>query len=276
MYTLQSVERLIHIDALNMIFDVIHPADFYFPGESHDFWEMVYVCDGNVVATADERVYRLDSGKLIFHKPMEFHRIWSDKKTMPHLIILSFAAGGPEMARFENSCFALSPSQRKRLERAAAAFSRFEELKEMGSDPRETALAAALTASLLEGFLLRLVEKEPLLQLVSTDEDAQYTKIVNVMKANCHRTMSLQELAQQCDLSVSNMKRIFRRFSDVGIAKYFLSLKMRRAMELLEEDLSASQVAQMLNFSEISYFYTVFKRETGMTPIQYKKSRLDG
>ena len=47
-------------------------------------------------------------------------------------------------------------------------------------------------------------------------------------------------------------------------------------MELLEEDLSASQVAQMLDFSEISYFYTVFKRETGMTPIQYKKSRMDG
>lgn len=276
MTELKPVERLIRIEALYTIFDVIRPADFYFPGESHDFWEMVYVCDGNVVATADERVYRLDSGKLIFHKPMEFHRIWSEGKTAPHLIILSFSAGGAEMARFENSCFALSPSQRKRLESAAAVFSRAEELKKNTEDPREYKLAAALTASLLESFLLHLAGKEPQLQQVSSGEDAQYTKIVNVMKANCHKTMSLQELARECDLSVSNMKRIFRRFSDVGIAKYFLSLKIRRAMELLEEDLSASQVAQMLDFSEISYFYTVFKRETGMTPIQYKKSRMYG
>ena len=93
------------------------------------------------------------------------------------------------------------------------------------------------------------------------------------MKENCHRSLSLEELAQRCGLSVSNMKRIFGRFSDMGIAKYFLSLKMRRAMELLEEDIPASRVAEMLDFSEINYFYTVFKRETGMTPTQYKRSR---
>lgn len=275
MYILKPVERLIRVDALNLVFDVIHPADFYFPGESHDFWELVYICEGNVVATADERVYHLDSGKLIFHKPMEFHRIWSEGKTPPHLMILSFSANGREMAKFENSCIALTPSQRKRFEAATAAFVQAQEARKKGLF-QEYELTAALTASLLESFLLRLAVKEPELQTVCAGEEEQYTKIVNVMKANCHRRLSLQELAQKCDLSVSNMKRIFRQFSDVGIAKYFLSLKMRRAMELLEGDLSASQVAQMLDFAEISYFYTVFKRETGMTPIQYKKSRADG
>lgn len=275
MYTLQPVERLIQVDALNLVLDVVRPADFYFSGESHDFWEMVYVCAGEVAATADERVYHLDSGKLIFHKPMEFHRIWSEGTEQPHLMILSFTASGQEMARFENSCFALSANQRKRLETAAAAFLQAQALKERGPS-REYTRVVALTASLLESFLLRLAEKEPQQQLASSGEDAQYTKIVNIMKANCHRRLSLQELARKCDLSVSNMKRIFRRFSDVSIAKYFLLLKMRRAMELLEGDLSASQVAQMLDFAEISYFYTVFKRETGMTPIQYKKSRSDG
>ena len=70
-------------------------------------------------------------------------------------------------------------------------------------------------------------------------------------------------------------ERIFRQFSDIGIAQYFRSLKIRKAMALLEEDHTASQVAQMLDFTEISYFYTVFKRETGMTPIQYQRSRKD-
>ena len=70
------------------------------------------------------------------------------------------------------------------------------------------------------------------------------------------------------------MKRIFRCFSDVGVAKFFMSLRMRRAMELLDKGLSASETAEQLDFSEISYFYTVFKRETGMTPTEYRKKHM--
>lgn len=274
MYTLHPVPRPIRIDALCTVFDVIRPANFYFPGESHDFWELVYVCEGEVTATADERVYHLDRGKLLFHKPMEFHRIWSESDTGPHLMIISFKASGADMVKLENSCFALSVRQRKRFEELVAAFCQADTLRD-SEDVRQRQRAVSLTAALLESFLLRLTENEEQLPHESTGEDAQYTKIVNVMKVNCNKNLSVQELAQKCELSVSNMKRIFSRFSDMGIAKYFLSLKMRQAMEYLENGIPASQVAELLDFSEINYFYTVFKRETGMTPTQYRKSRPD-
>ena len=259
-----QVERTLHVDALYHALDVIRPKDFYFPGESHDFWELVYVRSGRVTATADERVYHLSEGMLLFHKPMEFHRIWSEGDTCPHLMILSFRAGGSDMARLEKGCFVLDPAQRNRFEGITAMFRQARETP----SPR----TVTLTAVLLEGFLLRLTKAEELGHQEASGKDAQYTKIVNVMKENCHKSMSLEELASQCGLSVSNMKRIFARFSDMGVAKYFLSLKMRRAMELLDEDVPASQVAEILDFSEISYFYTVFKRETGLTPTQYRRS----
>jgi len=274
MLQFMQVDRIIHVDALYTVFDVVRPAHFYFPGESHDFWELVYVCEGEVTATADERVYHLDSGKLLFHKPMEFHRIWSESDIGPHLMIISFKAGGVDMARFENSCFSLSGRQRRRFEELVAAFCQANALRD-SEDTRQHQRAVSLTATLLERFLMQLTEQDMQLPHESIGEDAQYTKIVNVMKANCHKNLSVEELAQKCELSVSNMKRIFSRFSDMGIAKYFLSLKMRQAMEFLENGLPASQVAELLDFSEINYFYTVFKRETGMTPTQYRKSRTD-
>ncbi|MBQ8880902.1 MAG: helix-turn-helix transcriptional regulator [Oscillospiraceae bacterium] len=36
----------------------------------------------------------------------------------------------------------------------------------------------------------------------------------------------------------------------------------------------AAQVAEILNFSDTPYFYTVFKRETGMTPVKYRKQKI--
>lgn len=267
-----QVEPVIRVDALHTAYDVVRPARFYFHGESHDFWELVYVCRGEVTATADERVYRLDSGKLLFHKPMEFHRIWSESDTGPHLMIISFKASGRDMAKLENSCFALSPQQRKRFEEMVGAFCQAQALRDR-EEPERLCRAVSVTAALLENFLLRLTEGEEQLPHESSGEDAQYTRIVNVMQENCHRSLSLEELAGECGMSVSNMKRIFGRFSDMGVAKYFLSLKIRRAKELLESGIPASRVAELLDFSEINYFYTVFKRETGMTPTQYKRSR---
>ena len=49
---------------------------FVFNGESHDFWEMVYVDKGSVAVRRDnEEEFILTQGNVLFHKPNEFHAI---------------------------------------------------------------------------------------------------------------------------------------------------------------------------------------------------------
>lgn len=274
MEVFQNVDRLIRIDSLVTVYNQSRPRGFYFPGESHDFWEGVFVCQGNLTATADERVYQLDSGKLLFHKPMEFHRLWSEGSSGSHYVNISFRASGAGMHRFENSCFDLNPRQQSQFWEIVEAFERTMELQNSSEQSRYR-LSVCLTAARLEEFLLELTESGEFERRIVSEDEIRYEKIVRVMKEHTDRKLSLEELAACCELSVSNMKRIFRCFSDVGVAKFFMSLRMRRAMELLEQGLSASEVADKLDFSEISYFYTVFKRETGMTPSEYRKRHQD-
>ena len=269
MYELQPVEPLLRIEALVNVWDYRRPKGMNFTGESHDFWELVYIRDGTVTATGDERVYRLSEGRLLFHRPMEFHRIWSDANCAPWLVNLSFCASGDGMKRLEKCCFDLNEAQRQQFLDIAKTFQRGNNLDKMG-------LADAcrqirnLTAAKLEVFLLELLEQGEREQRIISEDEARFARIVKVMKQNCQRMLSLQELAELCGLSVSNMKRIFAQYSDVGVAKYFLSLKMRRAMQLLREGLPVSEVAEQLEFAETGYFSAVFKRETGMTPTAYK------
>ena len=174
------------------------------------------------------------------------------------------------MKRLENGCFDLKVEQQRELWHVVRVFTKVMELQKDRSS-HEYQLAVSMTASLLEVFLISLSENAEQSQLRPSANEERYGKIVQVMKANCNRNMSLRELADLCNMSVSNMKRIFAMYSDVGIAKFFLALKMRRAMELIDAGMRASQVAEELQYPEVSYFYTAFKRETGMTPEEYRK-----
>lgn len=55
-------ERYLSLAALYSLFYSIHTPDFFFCGECHAPWEMVYVMEGNVGVSADDRVYTLSPG----------------------------------------------------------------------------------------------------------------------------------------------------------------------------------------------------------------------
>lgn len=67
-------------------------SDYYFIGESHDFWEIVIVLDGELGVTAGKDVFVLEKGQAVLHEPMEFHRLWSEGNSCPDIIIFSFSA----------------------------------------------------------------------------------------------------------------------------------------------------------------------------------------
>ena len=55
------------IEKLITIFYMELSKDFLYNGESHDFWEMVYIDKGEMICTADKSKFTLKSGELTFH-----------------------------------------------------------------------------------------------------------------------------------------------------------------------------------------------------------------
>lgn len=271
MFSRKRINRLINVDEIITGFEAKRKNGFYFSGESHNFWEMVFISSGKITATADERVYHLTEGQLLFHKPVEYHRLWCEDGEEANTNIISFNANGEGMKYFEKSCFNLNENESRQIVEITRLFSKATEnyiLKDMEKYNQFSNLGV----SLLETLLLRLTEKNKHKQNEHTELERKYYQIVKIMKENTDKKLSVLEIAELCNMSTSNLKRIFSFFSDIGIAKYFLNLKLRRACELLAEGKTAAETAQLLGFDEISYFYKVFKREIGITPKQYKKS----
>lgn len=269
LYQLKTVNRCVCIKSIIMGIDADRDKNFVFSGESHNFWEAVFVSEGEITAIADEQIYKLKQGMLLFHKPMEFHRLIADGKISSHLKIISFTAEGELMRNFENRCFNLSLSEQDAFSEITDYFIKAKFA--YSNSPNNFDYISNTAVTLLEGFLLKLKEKkENTPKHISYNEDIYY-KIVKTMKNNCDKSLSVNDIARLLNMSASNVKRVFALYSDIGIAKYFLNLRIRRSKELLQEGLSPYEVAEKLSFKP-NYFYTVFKREVGTTPNKYAKS----
>ena len=76
-YIPTPLKREIVIDSIITIHYFEYMRDFVFQGESHDFWEFLYVDKGTILVTAGETEYKLNTGDIIFHKPNKISRISS-------------------------------------------------------------------------------------------------------------------------------------------------------------------------------------------------------
>lgn len=89
-YIKTTLKREIAIDSIITIHYFEYMKDFVFHGESHDFWEFLYVDQGSVIVQAGENHFRMEAGDIIFHEPNEFHAIRSVGNSSPNLVVMSF------------------------------------------------------------------------------------------------------------------------------------------------------------------------------------------
>ena len=273
-YKITPIERLISVKSVITAFNAERQKGYYFSGEMHNFWELVYVVSGRVMATADEKVLTLEAGQLLFHKPMEFHRIWSTADSVTRLAIISFEAEGEAMRYFENAVISITPAEGERFTDITASFKKV--LRGSGNEkfyrPEKMRLIANRSICELEDFLLGLIGRDSKLAKERDPEVTQYEYIVGVLSEHINENLTQEDIARLCNFSVSNLKRIFHKYSDIGIMKYFTSIKLRRAMQLLLRGRAIVEIADELGFSSTNYFHAVFKRETGLTPKEYIES----
>ncbi len=272
------VNNTIKTEYLYSAFETNYHSDFYFGGELHEVWEFVYVISDCVGVSGDNRVYRLNEGDIIFHKPMEIHRLWAVDGVKPHLFIVSFRPYGKLPEIFENGVFSLGEKQKNKILELLQYLQENSAYENIGETVTyylanwEKPYVSQNVVNRLEAFLLSLLEQEETnIKKEDTSRDSYtYKKIITALIENVSTNITLSDLARLCNMSKTQLKRVFAAKSQIGIHKYFLKLKIAESIKLLAEGLSVGETAERLGFSSSNYFSTVFKKETGLSPLRYK------
>lgn len=81
-------------------------------------------------------------------------------------------------------------------------------------------------------------------------------------------------LSQELDYDYTYLSNFFSDVQASTIEQYMISLKIDRAKELIVlEDMSLTQIADLLHYSSVAHLSNQFKKVTGLTPTHFKELR---
>lgn len=85
---------------------------------------------------------------------------------------------------------------------------------------------------------------------------------------------NVSELAEQLGVDRTTLYRAFKGETNQSPHKYIEKLKLERSMELLSStNMTVAEVSRNSGFSDVKYFIGWFKKQNGVTPGSYRKSR---
>ena len=285
-YIIKPIRKIIDVKSIVTILYYELSKDFDYAGESHDFWEMVYVDKGEIVATSDGVRHIVPQGSAIFHKPNEFHRLAANGTIAPNVFIITFVCTSRDMQFFNEKITEIPAKLRSYIADI------IDERLIIRSDPpgtdtvngRAVGIASEQMVKLyLEQFLILLLRGEEAAKpgRFSAEREDWDNQLVNDMihylQEHIYQELSISDLCRRFCYSKTQLSKVFKEATGSTIMDYYTRLKIKEAKYMIREgDLNFSQIAVQLSFDNPQYFSRTFKRIAGMTPKEYKNSVLKG
>jgi len=136
------------------------------------------------------------------------------------------------------------------------------------------ALADDVIASCLKTLflLIRQSYREP-----SQEHDSQVERCLSYIHEHYRDEFGIETLAQTISVSSSYLFRIFKRKMRVTPMHYRNLVRIDKAkLLLLDRRFTVEEIAEHVGFDGARYFSRVFKKETGLSPSNFRKKQLAG
>ena len=85
------------------------------------------------------------------------------------------------------------------------------------------------------------------------------------------RSIKPEEVARHLCMGYSNFRRVFKEYTGFAPAQYIQEVRINHIKELLTNtSLPLKEIADLCGLDHYDYFFTLFRRITGRTPIEYR------
>lgn len=232
----------------------------------HDRLEVIRVLSGRGVVSIELQDYEVSAGDIVTVSPGALHAV-RGSETLLHCQTVSFSL--EDMPRHPRPVISGEAPGR------AAFLHTMQTLFDLALDDRPE--DEALLRHYLQGLcgLYRHFGHclAPPAEAVSA---AALKRVLAYMEEHCDQTLTMDELAAVSGYSKYHFSRLFSAAAGCSCMQYLQRVRLQKARRLLlHTDLSVGEIAQRTGFGETSYLIRLFRRETGTTPLQFRRGVLE-
>ena len=262
-----------------------HDTSWTMEPNRHDFFEMVYIKKGDVNFEISDKPVDIGPNEMIIIKPKQFHKFIVKSSTGCEFIVFNFKfenkindnISGVSLDDFLNFVrnketgpfITLKVSAKNDI---VILLDRI--LKEKQNDEIGTEFLNYLLV--LELFVLisraMKMEWENSIKGKSNKLKEVIQAAINYIDTNYERDISLKDISKYVFLSPSYFAKAFKDVTGKSPINFLIQVRLNRAKELLSEtQQKVYEIAIGVGFSNQQRFNEIFKKYTGITPLQYRK-----
>ncbi|ACL70738.1 response regulator transcription factor [Halothermothrix orenii] len=122
----------------------------------------------------------------------------------------------------------------------------------------------------LTGFLVKV--SQYIAQQKSEDREL-VLKVKEAVNKNLSSGLTLNQLAEEFNLSNSSLSQLFRKYTGKNFSEYLDDIRINKARELLKTTgKKVYEIADEIGFDDPYYFSSWFKKRTGVSPTTYREN----
>ena len=101
--------------------------------------------------------------------------------------------------------------------------------------------------------------------------DRRVQHVASFIRKNCHRRLTLKEMADSVNLSPWWLSHLFKKHMGTSPERYLTQVRLEKAKDLFENSfLTVKEVMREVGISDGSYFNRRFKAAYGESPAKYR------
>ena len=238
-YIRHPIRQDIRISELVTIHYFEYGKDYKYPGEHHDFWEIMYADRGSITVTCGETDHVLSRGEMILLPPNHFHALHSDDTTPFNLFIISFSETGGALAPLGGLVFRLTTPMKELIrsilrEGQSAFVLPMPKNRRNQLQPRPDAPFGGeqLVKLWLEQLLILLCRESAAPDTAETKaryDDDIAGRILMLLKENLREQLTLTDITRSLGYGKTHLSNVFKRVYGQSIMGYYEMLKIDEA-----------------------------------------------
>ena len=259
-----------------------HTRFIHFPPHTHDYVEVVYMCQGSTTHIVNGQRIHLEEGDLLFMNQSATHEICKAGHedvavnfiVLPdffHMVLTLMGEEETPLRRFLIDCLCGQPRSGGFLHFRVAQIQPIQNLIEnllfilLQNVPHRRKMSQ-MTMALL---FMHLIERTDTLDTPNV-EQATVFKVLSYVEVH-YAHGSLTELAQQLHFDLHALSREIKRKTGKTYTQLVQEKRLAQAAFFLKStNRNVDEIANAVGYENIGYFHQIFKDTFGMSPRSYR------